>query len=722
MHEDIELSAEPVKTDFGKEPAARIILHEFSARSESRRREVPDVRKSAAKKKQVYAAKRKRSDGESWEARAREAQAAETKATEAKATSTRLFFEDEAKADNMPGNLGGRFSSISGKVAATAGSAIFVSNDQEDNDNAGTEAVRCTELPAVNSTRAANRSPSKQSLIRSKHSTAVEQTADVNSPRLKFESESGPAAMVSSTSSSMRGSVSGVARSTGTFNAQKALQKRKLRRQYAQNVRAAKAVQAGAVSAQATARAEEGAVFNSFKIKSFFTGVVRNNNGTLAVLLAVGIFAVSAINAFCAVGSLISGAGNAVIESTYLSSDEEIYSAENEYASMEAALQRQVNTIESTYPGYDEYRYQVDEIAHNPYQLTSYLTVRYGNYTFSDVQAELSALFRQQYSISVTSSTETITESRAVRVGESLGTVVTSGYCNCRICCGSWSGGPTASGVYPTSNHTIAVDARNPTVPLGTKLVMNGVEYTVEDTGNFARYGVDFDVYYDSHAAASAHGHQSWEAYLADDNGSQTVTVTQTRTVRILNVAVTNYGFDQVARNSLPTKAINYYSILNASYGNRDYLWDVREFPGYAPGGMSYEIPPEALSDVKFRNMITEAEKYLGYPYVWGGSSPSTSFDCSGFVSWVINHCGNGWDYGRLTAEGLRGICTYVSPDQAKPGDLVFFQGTYNTAGASHVGIYVGNGMMIHCGNPIQYASIESSYWQQHFLCFGRIN
>ena len=115
-----------------------------------------------------------------------------------------------------------------------------------------------------------------------------------------------------------------------------------------------------------------------------------------------------------------------------------------------------------------------------------------------------------------------------------------------------------------------------------------------------------------------------------------------------------------------------------------------------------------------------EAEKYLGYPYVWGGASPSTSFDCSGFVCWVINNCGNGWNVGRTTADGLRSYCSYVSPSDAKPGDLIFFQGTYDTPGASHVGIYVGNNMMIHCGNPIQYTSIASSYWQQHFMAFGR--
>lgn len=143
---------------------------------------------------------------------------------------------------------------------------------------------------------------------------------------------------------------------------------------------------------------------------------------------------------------------------------------------------------------------------------------------------------------------------------------------------------------------------------------------------------------------------------------------------------------------------------------------------GGSGGGFKYDIPSEALSDEKFARMIEEAEKYLGMPYVWGGSSPSTSFDCSGFVCWVINNCGNGWSVGRTTANGLRGKCSYVSPADAQPGDLIFFEKTYNTAGASHVGIYVGNGMMIHCGDPISYTSINSTYWQSHFLGFGRIN
>ena len=313
-----------------------------------------------------------------------------------------------------------------------------------------------------------------------------------------------------------------------------------------------------------------------------------------------------------------------------------------------------------------------------------------------------------------------MTETRTVRVGESIGQVVTSGYCNCSICCGQWAGGPTASGAMPQSNHTIAVDANNPTLPMGTRVVMNGVEYVVEDTGAFDRYGVDFDVYYDSHSAASSHGHQTWEAYLSDANGSNEITVTDTVTRRVLTVTLTNAGFDAVARANLDEEEMILYNALNRTFGNRNYLFDISTLPS-GGDGMSYDIPPEALSDQRFANMIREAEKYLGYPYVWGGASPSTSFDCSGYVSWVINNCGNGWNVGRLTAEGLRSVCTYVSPDQAKPGDLIFFEKTYNTAGASHVGIYVGNGMMIHCGDPIHYSSINTSYWQQHFLCFGRL-
>ena len=192
---------------------------------------------------------------------------------------------------------------------------------------------------------------------------------------------------------------------------------------------------------------------------------------------------------------------------------------------------------------------------------------------------------------------------------------------------------------------------------------------------------------------------------------------------RILNITLINHGFDSVARGNMDSDQSGRYTLYNATYGNRNYLFDTATLPTYTgdEGEFGYEIPAEALTDESFARMIAEAEKYLGYPYVWGGSSPSTSFDCSGFVCWVINNCGNGWNVGRTTANGLRSHCAYVSPEEAKPGDLIFFQGTYNTTGASHVGIYVGNGMMIHCGDPVQYTSVQTSYWQSHFMAYGRI-
>ena len=153
--------------------------------------------------------------------------------------------------------------------------------------------------------------------------------------------------------------------------------------------------------------------------------------------------------------------------------------------------------------------------------------------------------------------------------------------------------------------------------------------------------------------------------------------------------------------------------------GNRPDLFAGNPNASTREDYLDYDVPPEALEDEVFAAMLKEAEKYLGYPYVWGGSNPSTSFDCSGFVSWVINH--SGWDVGRLGAQGLCDICTPVSSANARPGDLIFFKGTYDTPGVSHVGIYVGDGMMIHCGNPISYASINTSYWQQHFYTFGRL-
>jgi hypothetical protein len=194
-------------------------------------------------------------------------------------------------------------------------------------------------------------------------------------------------------------------------------------------------------------------------------------------------------------------------------------------------------------------------------------------------------------------------------------------------------------------------------------------------------------------------------------------------TYYICTVKLENFNLSHVPVYIMSQEQLSMYAAYMGTLGNRPDLFNDSGYVDryYNTEYEDYEIPPEALEDEQFAAMIAEAEKYLGYPYVWGGSSPSTSFDCSGFVSWVLNNCGVGWNVGRLGADSLRHICTAVSSANARPGDLIFFQGTYDTTGASHVGIYVGNGMMIHCGDPIQYASINTSYWQSHFLSFGRL-
>ncbi len=205
-------------------------------------------------------------------------------------------------------------------------------------------------------------------------------------------------------------------------------------------------------------------------------------------------------------------------------------------------------------------------------------------------------------------------------------------------------------------------------------------------------------------------GTVSYEEYTYEEE--------ETYTVRILTVKLENKSLGNVIRTKgMSPDELNRYMLLLNTKGNKDYLFaDI--YTDY-DNPDEYHVPGSALSDQQFAMMISVGERFLGRAYVWGGSSPSTGFDCSGFVSYVLNH--SGWNVGRRSAAGLRAMCTIVPESEAKPGDLIFFKGTYNTSGASHVGIYVGNGMMLHCGNPIQYTSVETRYWKNHFFGYGRL-
>ena len=212
------------------------------------------------------------------------------------------------------------------------------------------------------------------------------------------------------------------------------------------------------------------------------------------------------------------------------------------------------------------------------------------------------------------------------------------------------------------------------------------------------------------------------ETYTDEDGNTTTESYEVPYDYYICTVTLENFDLSHLPVYLMDEDHLSLYSVYMATLGNRPDLFGESSYVGkYYGGQSSYTVPAEALADEQFAAMITEAEKYLNYPYVWGGSSPSTSFDCSGFICWVLNHCGVGWNVGRTTAEGLRGMCSYVSPSDAKPGDLIFFEKTYNTRGASHIGIYVGENTMLHCGDPIQYTRIDTSYWQSHFMQFGRL-
>lgn len=612
-------------------------------------------------------------------------------------------------------------------------------------------------------------------------------------------------------------------------------QKKRNKRQASQAARSG--AEAASKAAEATTSATE---HIAIAVEHFF----RDNKKTFRIILIVLLVILLFVSMLQSCSTMVTGSLSAVTASSWPAADAEITAADLYYTKLEAELQEQIDNIESTYSGYDEYNYNIGEIGHDPVILISYLSAKYGDFTFNQVKSELDSLFALQYRLNVQTTSEERTVTRTLSVGDAIGTVVTSAYCSCEICCGQWAGGPTASGVYPTANHTIAVDANDPIVPIGTEIVMNGTLYKVEDTGNFARYGVDFDIYFDDHDTALAWGHQSFTAYYAGGN-SNTIDVTTTETVYICNVTLSSTNLTNLISSRLNSEQLELYTVYVSTRGNRQFLgtplaanWygNVSSYYGYrihpisgnfqihrgldiatpqrteilavhdgtvttvaydsgygnyvviennegyttkyahcysvsaAVGqvvqtgnviatvgstgtstgphlhieflyqgeylnpyfylnvgsgslygnGFGYTGDVDALDDERFATLIAEAERYLGMAYVWGGSSPSTGFDCSGFVSYVFTNSGV-YNMGRLTAQGIYNICAPVSPSDAQPGDIIFFTGTYETTGVSHVGIYVGNGQMIHCGDPIQYTSINTAYWQSHFYAFGRV-
>ena len=532
----------------------------------------------------------------------------------AKMRSKKLKSEQEVKAkknEAASGKKGGK-PKKPGNLAADAISAKAhqsVRNADQDN-NSGVEAAHFSEGSAEGAARAGSRFQYGRKLRQYKKLEQLEKKADkdavdsIFAERMKSDPQAG----------------------SNFFSRWR--QKQAIKKEYA----AAKAGAAAAENTAAgTAKAAQGTASMTEKAFQF----VQSHSHIIIGIAAVGLLVLVIAGSVSSCSVLINGGGNVVLGTSYTAEDEDLKGVETDYTKLEDKLRKQIDRIETDHPGYDEYRYNLAEIGHNPYELASLLTVEFENYTRSQVQARLQSIFEAQYELKLEEKVEIRTR-KETRVGYRY----------------------------------------NP----------------ITGTGHTYTYQVTVQYEY-----------------------------------KILNVTLLNRGVDYIARNSgLTNDQLQRYEVTLECRGNRDDLFAGIAFATPDGAGSSgeyqdYDIPGEALTDEKFRKMITEAEKYLGYPYVWGGSSPSTSFDCSGFVSWVINHCGNGWNVGRQTANGLMGKCDIIPKSEAKPGDLIFFQKTYNTSGASHVGIYVGNGMMIHCGSPISYASIETSYWRQHYYCMGRI-
>lgn len=362
-------------------------------------------------------------------------------------------------------------------------------------------------------------------------------------------------------------------------------------------------------------------------VSTAVNGIANFAKSNAHVLLIVGVFLLLlllVLSAFSSCSILFSGTTQVSGQTIYTAEDRDIRGAETDYKKLEKELDKKIKRTPTDHPGYDEYRYHLDAIEHDPWQLTSFLTTLYDDYTRSEVQAKLKETFAKQYKLT------------------------------------TW----------------VEVQTRYRTVVMID--IFTGIPYTVQ---------VPYEY-------------------------------------RIFHTKLVNKGLEVVIREELDNDQWKRYEIFQDTLGGRPYLFNGGLPPGGSDGsgapGIDYQVPAEALTDEEFAAIYKEAQKYVGTPYVWGGSTPETGFDCSGYVCWVYNQ--NGYNVGRTTANGLWNKSQHISEAEAKPGDLVFFEGTYDTPGKSHVGIYLGNGKMVSAGDPIKYADIHSSYWQKYLSGFGRLS
>ena len=503
-------------------------------------------------------------------------------------------------------------------AAAAARSAVHREVDQYEDDNVGTQALSEGEKAAGN----------VRDISKSIYARKLKKKAKMQGKKGAKTAQSSPQKPTAAQDAGASGTGEG-----GSNWLSRWRQKQDIRQSYYAAAHSGTAAQtAGGKAASNGASATRSGVEQVIDkgrsvVSTAVNGIANFAKSNAHVLLIVGVFLlllllVMSAFSFCSI--LFSGTTQVSGQTIYTAEDRDIRGAETDYKKLEKELDKKIKRTPADHPGYDEYRYHLDAIEHDPWQLTSFLTTLYDDYTRSEVQAKLKETFAKQYKLTTWVEVQT-----RYRTG-------------------------------------VMID------------IFTGIPYTVQ---------VPYEY-------------------------------------RIFHTKLVNKGLEVVIREELDNDQWKRYEIFQDTLGGRPYLFKGGLPPGGSDGsgapGIDYQVPAEALTDEEFAAIYKEAQKYVGTPYVWGGSTPETGFDCSGYVCWVYNQ--NGYDVGRTTANGLWNKSQHISEAEAKPGDLVFFEGTYDTPGKSHVGIYLGNGMMVSAGDPIKYADIHSSYWQKYLSGFGRLS
>ena len=503
-------------------------------------------------------------------------------------------------------------------AAAAARSAVHREVDQYEDDNVGTQALSEGEKAAGN----------VRDISKSIYARKLKKKAKMQGKKGAKTAQSSPQKPTAAQDAGASGTGEG-----GSNWLSRWRQKQDIRQSYYAAAHSGTAAQtAGGKAASNGASATRSGVEQVIDkgrsvVSTAVNGIANFAKSNAHVLLIVGVFLLLLLlvmSAFSSCSILFSGTTQVSGQTIYTAEDRDIRGAETDYKKLEKELDKKIKRTPADHPGYDEYRYHLDAIEHDPWQLTSFLTTLYDDYTRSEVQAKLKETFAKQYKLT------------------------------------TW----------------VEVQTRYRTVVMID--IFTGIPYTVQ---------VPYEY-------------------------------------RIFHTKLVNKGLEVVIREELDNDQWKRYEIFQDTLGGRPYLFKGGLPPGGSDGsgapGIDYQVPAEALTDEEFAAIYKEAQKYVGTPYVWGGSTPETGFDCSGYGCWVYNR--NGYDVGRTTANGLWNKSQHISEAEAKPGDLVFFEGPYDTPGKSHVGIYLGNGMMVSAGDPIKYANIHSSYWQKYLSGFGRLS